>query len=188
MRLFFAVEFDDRVKDAVSKAIAGARIANPPWRWVARSNVHITLKFLGETPEENVPALVDTVTDVCREIPSFEIVLGSFGGFPNPAKPRVLFYEVTKGARELTALAERIESALHDVLSIPREDRPFRAHATVARVKNPIASDVAARLQKAPPVEGGAQRVEKVSLMKSELHRDGAIYELVKGIALAHPK
>jgi 2'-5' RNA ligase len=188
MRLFLAVEFDDRIKDAVSKAIAGARIANPPWRWVARSNVHITLKFLGETPEEKVPALVDTVSGVCRDIPPFEIDLGGLGGFPNTAKPRVLFYAVTKGARELTALAEQIESALHDVLSIPREDRPFRAHATVARIKNPITADLAARLQKAPPVERGSQRVEKVSLMKSELHRDGAIYQLVKGIALANPK
>ncbi len=188
MRLFFAVEFDDRLKDAVSKAIAGARITNPPWRWVSRSNVHITLKFLGETHEEAVPALIDTVADVCREIPSFEIVLGGLGGFPNPKKPRVLFYEVTKGAQELVSLSERVESALQDVLSIPREDRPFRAHATVARVKHPITADLAARIQKAPPVERGSQRVEKLSLMKSELHRDGAIYQLVKGIALANPK
>lgn len=188
MRLFFAVEFDDKVKDAVSKAIAGSRIANPPWRWVARSNIHVTLKFLGDMPDDMVPALVETVSGVCGEFPVFEIVFSGLGGFPNLKKPRVLFYEATKGADELTTLARRVETALHDELSIPMEDRPFRAHATVARIKHPITPDLAARLEKAPPVEGGSQRVEKISLMKSELQRDGAIYELVKGIALAGPK
>lgn len=188
MRLFFAVEFDDRVKDAVSRAIAGARIANPPWRWVARSNVHVTVKFLGETPEEHVPLLVEAVTPACAQLPPFQMELGGLGGFPNLNKPRVLFYEAIQGAGELAALARSVETALHDELSIAREDRPFRAHATVARVKRPIPPDIAARLQKAPPVEGGSQRVEKVSLMRSELHRDGARYALVKGIALSGSK
>lgn len=188
MRLFFAVELDDRVKDGVSKAIAGARIANPPWRWVARSNVHITIKFLGETPDDTVPLIIDAVSDACGDFAPFEIELGGLGGFPNLRKPRVLFYEATRGVEELRALAARAETVLHDELAIPKEDRPFRAHATVARVKHPIPADIAGRLEKAPPVDGGLQRVEKLSLMKSVLHRDGAVYELVKGIALAGPR
>lgn len=188
MRLFLAVEFDDTLKDAIVNAIGGVRIPNPPWRWVARSNIHITLKFLGDTPEEMVPALVETVSAVCREISPFEIVLGGIGGFPNLKKPRVLFYEVTTGAGPLVSLAQRIETALYEGLSIPRDERPFRAHATVARIKNPITPDHAARLQKAPSVEHRSQRVERVSLMQSELHRDGALYQLVKGIALAPPE
>jgi len=149
MRLFFAVEFDDTLKDAIVNAIDGIRIANPPWRWVARSNIHITLKFLGDTEEEMVPLLVDAVSAVCRETPPFEIVLGGLGGFPNLKKPRVLFYEATRGAPELTSLAQRVDAALYGDLSIPREERPFRAHATVARIKTPIPADLAARLQKA---------------------------------------
>ena len=188
MRLFFAVELGDHLKDGVSRAIASARIANPPWRWVARSNVHITIKFLGETADDTVPLLIDTVSDVCREFAPFEIVLGGLGGFPNLKRPRVLFYEATSGVEELAALAGKVDAVLHGEFAIPLENRPFRAHATVARVKHPSAPDIAARLQKAPPVEAGSQRVEKLSLMKSELHRDGAIYRLVKGIALAGTK
>jgi 2'-5' RNA ligase len=188
LRLFFAVELDVHLKDSVSRAIAGARIANPPWRWVARSNVHITIKFLGETSDEMVPLVIDAVSGACGGLPPFEMTLGGLGGFPNLKKPRVLFYEAIRGAKELAELAVRVEKVLHDELSIPKEDRPFRAHATVARVKHPIAADIAARLEKAPPVEGGVQRVEKLSLMKSELRREGAIYELVKGIALTGPR
>jgi len=187
VRLFFAVEFDDALKDAVSKAIGGIRIANPPWRWVSRSNIHVTLKFLGDTDEELVPLLVDSVSAVCRETPPFEIVLDRMGGFPNLKKPRVLFYEATKGAPELTSLARRIDTTLHGDLSIEREERPFRAHATVARIKTPIPPDLAARLEKAPAVEHYTQKVERVSLMQSDLQRGGAVYRLVKGIALASP-
>jgi 2'-5' RNA ligase len=188
MRLFIAAEFGPDLKDAVIDAITRARIANPPWRWVARDNIHVTLRFLGDTPDEDVDILAETVSRACSRVPAFEIQLGKLGGFPNLKKPRVLFYEVTEGAAELTSLAGRIEAALFEELAIPKEDRPFRAHATVARVKNPIPPDVAARLEKAPPVDGRSQRFEKVSLMASELHRDGAIYRLVKGIALAGAK
>jgi 2'-5' RNA ligase len=188
MRLFFAAEFDAALRDAVAGAVARARIANPPWRWIAPGNVHVTLKFLGDTTDDDVDVLVETVTAVCREIAPFEIALGNLGGFPSLKRPRVLFYEVTRGAVELSTLARRIDEALFEELSIPREDRPFKAHATVARVKNPIPPDVAARLEKAPPVEGAHQRVERVSLMASELRRDGAIYRQVKGIALAAAK
>jgi 2'-5' RNA ligase len=184
MRLFFAAEFDPSLRNAVSDAIARSRIANPPWRWVVRENIHVTLKFLGDTPEETVPELVEVVTGACAGMAPFEIVLEGLGGFPNLKRPRVLFYEVTTGARELVGLAERIDTALYDELSIPKEGRPFKAHATVARIKTAISPDLAARLEKAPPVERGFQRVEKVTLMESELHREGAIYRPVKGIAL----
>jgi 2'-5' RNA ligase len=188
MRLFFAAEFAPPLRDAVSDAITRARIANPPWRWVARENIHVTLKFLGETPEEIVPELVEVVTGACAGTAPFDIVLGGLGGFPDLHRPRVLFYEMTTGARELVALAGAIDAALSEGLGIPREDRPFKAHATVARVKSAIAPELAARLAKAPPVERGAQRIEKVTLMESELRPQGAAYRPVKWIALTGSK
>jgi 2'-5' RNA ligase len=188
MRLFFAVEFDPFLKDALADAIKGTGISNPPWRWVARSNFHITLKFLGETPRDDVPGLVDTVEAVCRNVEPFDLELGGLDGFPNLKKPRVLFYRVVRGANELVTLARGIDSALADNLMIPREKKTFRAHATVARIKRPIPPRLAAELESAPPVECPPQRVRRVSLVKSELRREGAIYQLVKGIALAEVK
>jgi 2'-5' RNA ligase len=184
MRLFFAVEFEPRLKDALVDAINATAIDHPPWRWVARSNVHITLKFLGDTPKDQVPQLIDTVASVCRCAAPFDLELGGMGGFPNLKKPRVLFYNVIRGADELVSLSREIDSALETNLSIPREKKPFRAHATVARVKRPIDPGMAARLISAPAVSCPPQRVQHVSLMQSELRREGAIYQLVKEIAL----
>ena len=112
MRLFFAVDFTDDVKDALQRAIDGVGIADPPWRWVARDNFHITLKFLGEMPEDRVEALAKCVAGACRGVASFDIRLGGFGGFPNLKKPRVLFYKVDEGVEPLLDLAKRVDTLI----------------------------------------------------------------------------
>ena len=113
----------------------------------------------------------------------FAITLGEMDGFPNLRRPRVLFYKVTRGADELTTLAKRLDAALHADLGIDRERRPFRAHATVARIKKPFDIRICDRLQDAPGVEHPPQLVDRVLLMRSELRREGALYHVVKEIA-----
>ncbi|UCG51210.1 MAG: RNA 2',3'-cyclic phosphodiesterase [Candidatus Latescibacterota bacterium] len=185
MRLFFAVGFSDSLKDAIEEAIKGIDLSHPPWRWVATVNFHITLKFLGETREEKVAALVRSAATAFEDAKPFEITLGGLGGFPNLNRPRVLFYRVTHGADPLCALAAKLEDALHRDLSIEKERRSFRAHATVARIKKPIPKEVAIRLQDAPGVSHPLETVENVKLMRSELRREGALYHVVKEIALS---
>lgn len=185
MRLFFAVQFTDLVKDALQEAIARAAIANPPWRWVVRGNFHITLKFLGETPEDQIGPLTDCVVSACRDIEAFDISLGGFGGFPSLRRPRVLFYKVEEGAKPLRHLAERVDAALFDGFSIPKERRAFRAHATVARVKSAVPRAIIESLGNAPAARDASQTVDTVCLLRSQLGREGAKYHRVKEIALA---
>ena len=136
MRLFFAVNFTPEIKQHIRSAIDGLAIANPPWRWVARDNVHVTLKFLGDMEEDRVDALGKCAMAAVGATEVFQIGLGGIGGFPNLKQPRVLFYQLADGADSLTALAATLDGELADGLSIPRERRPFRAHATIARVKD----------------------------------------------------
>jgi 2'-5' RNA ligase len=185
MRLFFAVNFTDEVKDALQRAIDGAGITDPPWRWVARDNFHITLKFLGETPDDRVGPLSECVASACRQLKAFDIRLGDLGGFPNLKKPRVLFYKLDRGVDPLRDLAERVDAALFDRFSIPKETRAFKAHATVARVKARIPDAIAAALAAAPAPDGAFQGVDALHLMQSELGRKGATYHRLKEIALA---
>lgn len=183
MRLFFAVEFDESLKDAIARAIEEIGVEDPPWRWVARHNFHITLKFLGETREERVKPLVMSAVGALRQMPPFQIQLGALGGFPTLRRPRVLFYQVNQGADELTALAERLDLALNNDLAVERDRRPFRAHATVARVKTPIDARLSGLLEAAPGVDHPPQIVDRVRLMRSQLRREGALYHVVKEIA-----
>lgn len=184
MRLFVAVNFSENVRDSVAEAIESFPVYDPPWRWAHASTWHITLKFLGETPESGVEPIARCLESVCSRHRPFRLSLGPLGGFPNLSRPRVLFYAVESGKEHLTRLAAEVDAGLLEALGIPKEDKPFRAHATVARIKTKLPRAVADKLKLADPLSGVSQTVTSVELMSSELRREGAIYRCVKGFAL----
>ena len=87
MRLFFAVDLTDEVKERIREGIERISLERPPWRWVNIDNLHLTLKFLGELPDDSVDALVECATAVCADISAFRIELEALGGFPDLARP-----------------------------------------------------------------------------------------------------
>lgn len=185
MRLFFAVELVDSIREAIGEALNRMTVRDLPWRWIPPANVHLTLKFLGETPEGDLEALGDCAAGACSGLSAFPIRLGALDGFPNLSRPRVIFFRVDDGAPGLASLAKRLDERLSERLRIERETRPFQAHATVARVKTSIPPRVAKVLQAAPPLHGASQLVERISLMRSDLHPQGAKYHRLKEFALA---
>ncbi len=184
MRLFIAVNLTTEVKLAIQNAIDRFPIANPPWRWVRGEGLHVTLKFLGDTPEDEIPQIVAHVEAVCGKYDGFGIRLGRLGGFPNLTRPRVLFYQVEEGGESLAGISADINEALENGLGILKEPKKFRAHITIARIKRPIPKEAADLLEVAPALHDVSQTVSSVDLMSSELRREGARYQLVKEIAL----
>jgi 2'-5' RNA ligase len=183
MRLFVAVNLSAEVRDAIQSAIDSFPLRDPPWRWVGPENWHLTLKFLGEQARDS--ALIQALDDVARGHHSFEMTLGAFGGFPNLRNPRVLFYNVERGAAELERLANDVDAAVEKTLGLERERRKFHAHATVARVKDPLPASITSRLATVPPLTGARSGVDSFELMESRLQRTGAVYSVVKEFALA---
>ncbi len=182
MRLFIAVNLTAETQNAIQHALDQFPIQHPPWRWVKTGNLHVTLKFLGDTPEAHIPRLVDSIDAVGH--PRFSISLDRFGGFPNLRKPRVLFYKISDGSEPLSRLAAAVDVNLQKRMGLPVERKPFQAHITVARIKRPLPVDLADRLGEVPPLPGVSQVVSSVDLMQSELWRDGAVYHRLKEIAL----
>jgi len=152
---------------------------------VSPDNWHLTLKFLGDTEPARVSALSSVLNDVVRRHRAFEMTVGAFGGFPNLRNPRVLFYNIEYGAAELARLANDVDAAVEKATGLEREKRRFHAHATVARVKDVLSPDVAARLERVPALTEAVTRVDTFELMESRLSRTGATYSVVKEFALA---
>ena len=184
MRLFVAVTFESHVCDAIQTAITNFPIVNPPWRWAKRVAWHLTLKFIGETPDADVPVICSALADAARKHTPFEIVIGGLGGFPNLTQPRVLFYRVGEGRDRIAALAGDVDDALALRAGIERERRPFRAHVTVARIKDKLEASIVAKLSDAPPVSKAKQDVSVITLIRSQLSPQGARYEQLKQFAL----
>ncbi len=129
MRIFIGIDLDPEVRARISRFIEGVESFAPDARWVRPESLHITLKFIGEQPAERVEAITNRLRRV--ESSAFEIRTGGYGFFPTTRAARVFWIGIDGGAK-LVELAERIDAATAE-LGIPREDRVFSPHLTLAR-------------------------------------------------------
>jgi 2'-5' RNA ligase len=177
MRLFVAVHLPDEMKEELHTSFSGAvkrRVRG--LRFPPPANVHVTLKFLGETDEGLIPGIEEALKTIAEKAGPFTMSVGGAGAFPDVRRPRVVWAGVKDGREELAKLANAVENLL-EPLGFEPERRPFRGHITVARVKNPAAAKAVGDIVAAN--EGrdfGSFEVESFSLVKSELKPDGAVY------------
>jgi 2'-5' RNA ligase len=184
-RLFVAVPVADDVRRAVGElmeAVAGGPIeerAPGQPRWVRADGLHLTLRFLGATPDERRPALETALLTAARGVASFRVVLSGGGAFPNPSRPRVLWIGIGEGEAHLADLARRLDDELAP-LGWPREGRPLAAHLTLARTDGvPGADERARRLAELARDVELSWRADRLVLYKSILGRGPARYEVV---------
>jgi 2'-5' RNA ligase len=149
---------------------------------VAESNLHVTLKFLGQIDEARVDAIGDALIAAARRTPAFDVNVRGLGAFPTATRARILWAGLAPAA-PLVSLAAAVDAALAG-LGIARESRPFAAHVTLGRVResrrNPALADALAR-----PADCGRLAVTRISLMRSELHPRGARYTELATVLLA---
>jgi 2'-5' RNA ligase len=177
MRLFFAVPAGKRISGLAWKAIQDSGIRRAPWRWIRPENYHFTVKFLGDVPEESLPALHEAARRSASLARPFRLSMGGIGAFPDLDRPRVIYYGIDSGFGQLRDLAGLIEDECEKI-GFARERRRFRAHLTLARVKKPVPREVLDILRGFPHL-GTAAFVDVGSfvLMSSTLTSSGAIYQ-----------
>ena len=129
MRIFIGIDLDPEVRARIARFLEGVEGFAPEARWVRPESLHITLKFIGEQPPERVEAITERLRRI--ESSAFEIRAGGYGFFPTAKAPRIFWIGIHAGP-QLTELAESIDMATAE-LGIPREDRPFSPHLTLAR-------------------------------------------------------
>jgi 2'-5' RNA ligase len=101
-------------------------------RWVRLDGLHLTLRFLGPTPEDRVAPTIEAVRAAASSLRAFELVLGDGGAFPNLERPRAIWVDLVSGADQLGIAASIVDASLtHAGWDI--EERPFRPHLTLAR-------------------------------------------------------
>jgi RNA 2',3'-cyclic 3'-phosphodiesterase len=129
MRLFIALDIDEAIRERIARFMEGVRNFSPEARWVKEESLHVTLKFIGEQPDEKVEAIKAALTTVVAG--GSEIQFRGYGFFPTPKSARVFWVGMECGP-ELGALAAAIDGKI-SALDIPREERKFSPHLTLAR-------------------------------------------------------
>ena len=180
LRLFVAIELPNDLLSALSQVQhdlqrepALARL-----RWVRPGGIHLTLKFLGETPTERRPAIEAAITRAVAGIAPFELHLGKPGRFGSRQSPRVVWIDIGGDSETLARLQSQVEREIAP-LGYPAENHAFSPHLTLARVPPEHARDVASPLEDAiarATVPTASMQATVVSLMKSDLQRGGAVY------------
>ena len=182
IRTFVAVLLPDEIRHRVAHEVDALRRHASGVAWVATENLHITVKFLGRVDEARL-ADVAAALQRAATVPSFEVDIRGLGAFPTAGRPRVL-WAGAPGSAAFTRLAEGIDQALV-ALGFPPEGRGFTPHVTLGRVREPrrdIALTEALEAAAARPF--GALRVERVSLMRSDLSPRGARYTELAAVPL----
>ena len=183
MRLFVAVNLPSEIRERLTAVQDRLRRAQADVSWVRAENVHVTLKFLGETKAKRLERIRPALAEVGRTGAPFSIEVsgvGSFGG----AVPRVVWVGVGEGAEPLTRLAGQVEDGLGRV-GFPKERRGFTAHLSLGRVRSPRnAEALLAALEEAKAEPFGVAEVAQFDLMQSELHPSGSVYSVLEKFPL----
>jgi 2'-5' RNA ligase len=164
------------VRAALADEVAGLRGVGRSVAWVAPGNLHLTLKFLGRVEREQLTLVAAALADVAAGARPFEVAIRGLGAFPTATRPRVVWAGIDTGAGDAAALAERIDAALAPV-GFAAEARPFAAHVTLGRAREPRRDPALTAAVAAAAGRGfGSFRVESVALMRSDLSPRGARY------------
>lgn len=181
LRLFIAAELTSEVRQALGRLQDDLKRKLPPKviRWTNPDGIHLTLKFLGDTPADKAPAVVQALEQAAAGFEPFVFQVAGFGCFPNPRKARVLWVGIPQMPKTLSDLQRALDLQLTR-LGYAKEDRPFSPHLTLGRVNDSISagerqalSDLIARTEVGSL---GTVPVHEVILFKSDLKPTGAVY------------
>ena len=174
MRVFVALDLSDEVRRAIAGLVGKLEKTCRGARWVRVEGIHVTLKFIGEVPVDKVEQIRGALAGVHTAAP-VEMSFRGKGFFPNAKHPRV-FWAGIEATPNLGELATEIERRM-EALGIPREQRPFKPHLTLARFKS---EEGLARLVEALAAGGslefGHVTASEFHLYQSQIKPGGAVY------------
>jgi 2'-5' RNA ligase len=180
LRTFIAVDLGQQLRDRCAAMQENLTRLGADLKWVERENLHVTLLFLGEVDERDVPAVCAAVADTCAGREPFTLAVEKVGCFGSPRRPRTIWAGVGEGAAELTALHDALERPLLELGCYRREERQFTPHITLGRAKGDRGSDqLAAALRKYADWRAGDVAVREVLVLSSELTPKGPVYTML---------
>ena len=186
LRTFLAVELPFEVRDALCQRQEALKRQLPSASWVRPDALHLTVKFLGATPEGDIATIKDSVVQSLRLVKPFVVEIAGLGVFPNHNAPRILWAGMTVGNETFSLIVEKTENTLAP-LGFHKEGKPSHPHITLARVKKDQKRFGLAlnrtELFSAPALFGSIP-VEKLTLFQSELKPTGSVYTVLWTVPL----
>jgi len=175
VRAFIAVEFSPEAREEFVRVEEVFKKAGADVKWVEPENVHITLKFLGNIPEEKIAYFAEKVEKAAFLTRSFEMVLEGTGAFPGWGYPKVIWIGIGEGNKEIKGLAKSVEDVLAEE-GFEKENRPFSPHVTIGRVRTGKNRSRLKEIAESLEIKAVTSSVSRIILFRSDLSPKGPAY------------
>lgn len=176
MRLFIALPLEAPVKDALGRIITLFKQKGGSVKWVKPDNVHLTLRFLGETDENLVNEIKQQIDEAVKSHRQVQTSIATLGGFPNLNRPRVIWVGIEQNIEALAKMARDIEHRMRS-LGFEKEKKQFKAHLTLGRVRHNKGLENLTDFVKDYRLEEIPLLFDHIVLFKSTLTPQGPIYD-----------
>jgi 2'-5' RNA ligase len=185
-RVFCAVELPEDVRARLQEHIACLRkeVPDAAASWSRVENIHLTLKFLGNVALDHIPKISAAATRATEQFSQFAIAVGNTGVFPRPSRAQVLWIGVNDPSGNLSALQEKFED-LCAAEGFPKEDRAYKPHLTIARLRKPERRLADTHLQTI--FEPIAVPLHELIVFRSELSSKGSKYTAISRHQIPDP-
>lgn len=178
VRLFIALLLPDGIKKALENIVVDLKPKVKGVRWVTAENMHLTLKFIGETEEEKIAPIARVLDTVVAGRKPLAVAFDRMGGFPDLRNPRVVWVGL-RGVEPAAEIASLLNRQLKP-LGFSPEKRPFAAHLTLGRIKFPIDAAPLAAYAERLRLPADSIILDRIALVKSTLTPGGPIYETLE--------
>ena len=183
IRTFLAIPLPMEVKSKKNMFYSTFDSLSGKIHWIKSENLHLTLKFIGYTPERLFNEIINELTKIFENQNPFSIKVSETGCFPVPERPRILWMGINGNTNPLINLVSNIERSLHR-LGFPMEDKEYYPHITIARIKYPQKKTPDVNLFLKSTYDPIVFTVDRVQFLASELLKTGTIYTKLKSFPL----
>jgi len=176
MRVFIAIELPGSIQQELAALQRDLKNVTSSARWVAPDSIHLTLKFIGETPEHRIPEIDTALLGLTWK--PFTVSVRGIGFFPGTRSPRVFWAGLE--APPMEGLAQEVDARM-ERLGFEKEKRAFRPHLTLARARDMrIDSSLVIAAEKFEQHAFGSFTADRFYLVQSTLKPSGAVYNRLK--------
>ena len=176
-RIFCAAELPDQVRARLQEHIQRLckDVPEVAASWSRVENIHLTLKFFGNVELDKLPTISAAASRTVKDFSAFQISIGKTGVFPRPSRAQVLWIGVSDPSGKLSALQQRFEDECA-AEGFAKEDRAFRPHLTMARIRKPEGARRLADAHLSIRFESVPVKLTELIIFRSELSSKGSKY------------
>jgi 2'-5' RNA ligase len=184
IRAFIACDIPESILEKVSDVQGGLKELGADVTWTRVGGIHITLKFLGDIEESYIDKVAAVIADASKGRKPFDISIKGSGAFPNLKSPRVVWLGIEDEGEGLLNLQRGLDEGLKS-LGFEPEEREFRPHLTLGRVKGPRGKlELSKAVSELREIDLGSFGIDRVILYRSELRPTGAVYTKLREVIL----